>query len=159
MGIYFVLNIKEELGREWLPLIYKEKIRSQRTRAYDLQIDPRVHRVQILHTLLGIELKIGNKRIHCPDLATARYLQVFARFGSAKVAIPYDITKISILADELECSLQRILLILEEETKDGPLAIRGRLRGKLMKQLRDEISEIGAGDLMPEFRQSTKQRT
>ncbi|MEP6900767.1 MAG: hypothetical protein ABJA66_03395, partial [Actinomycetota bacterium] len=110
------------------------------------------------HTLLGIELKIGNKRFSCPDLSTARYLQVFARIGCQEVAIPYDITKISMLADELEIAWHKTLLFFEELTKSKIASAKGRMRSGLIKEIRMEIEEIGAGSLMPEFRQSTKQR-
>ena len=52
--------------------------------------------------MLGIELKVANRRLLCPDLATARYLSVFARLGCDVIAVPYDITQISRIADELE---------------------------------------------------------
>ncbi len=75
-------------------------------------------RVVIQHTLLGVELKLGRKRLLCPDLATARYLSVFARIGCQDVAVPYDITKISHLADELESSWYRMLLLADQEAKE-----------------------------------------
>ena len=152
-------EIREKLGDEWIPHLYREKVRSQRTRAYHLDIPENENRAAILHTLLGIELKIGNKRFACPDLSTARYLQVFARIGCQNVAIPYDITKISTLADELEISWHKTLLYLDEATNDKIASAKGRLRSGLIKELRREINEIGAGSLMPEFRQTTKQRT
>lgn len=151
-------EIREKLAGEWLPRIYEEKVRSQRTRAYHLDISPRENRAAIQHTLLGIELKVGNRRFSCPDLSTARYLQVFARIGCQEVAIPYDITKISTIADDLESSWQKILLLLESETKDKIPSAQGRMRSALIKHLREEIEQIGAGELMPEFRQTTKQR-
>lgn len=153
-----VSEIREKLGDEWLPLIYREKVRTQRTRAYHLDITKREHRAAILHTLLGIELKIGNKRFSCPDLSTARYLQVFARIGCQHVAIPYDITKISILADELEIAWHKTLLYLDERAEEKPASAKGRTRSGLIKEIRREISEIGAGALVPEFKQVTKQR-
>src|SRR6476620_8998127 len=104
-------EIREQLDGEWIPAIYRDKVRSQRTRSYHLNIAKTEHRADIQHTLLGIELKIGNKRFSCPDLSTARYLQVFARMGCQEVAIPYDITKISQLADELEISWHKTLLL------------------------------------------------
>src|SRR5688500_7274017 len=103
------LEIKEKLGGSWLPEIYEHKIRPLRTRSYSLELPERENSVEIQHTLLGVELKVGNKRFSCPDLSTARYLQVFARLGAGDVAVPYDITKISTLADELESSWHRIL--------------------------------------------------
>jgi hypothetical protein len=151
-------EIREQMGEEWIPAIYREKVRTQRTRAYHLDIARTEHRVAILHTLLGIELKIGNKRFSCPDLSTARYLQVFARIGCDDVAIPYDITKISTLADELEISWHKTLLFFEEMTKSKIASAKGRMRSTMIKEIRQEIESIGAGSLMPEFRQTTKQR-
>lgn len=156
MGV--AAEIKEMTGDEWLPEIYRAKVRTQRTRAHQIDVPQRENRAAILHTLLGIELKVGNKRFSCPDLSTARYLQVFARLGCREVAIPYDITKISSIADELESSWQKSLLLLGEEVKNKTPAARGRMRSALIKEIRQEIEEIGAGALMPEFRQTTKQR-
>lgn len=151
-------EIKEKLDSEWLPAIYSSKVRVQRTRAHQIDIPQHENRATILHTLLGIELKIGNKRFSCPDLSTARYLQIFARFGCREVAIPYDITKISSIADELESSWQKCLLLLGETVKNKTPAVKGRMRAALIKEIREEIDEIGAGALMPEFKQTTKQR-
>ena len=153
-----VSEIREKLADEWLPVIYKEKVRTQRTRAHHLEIPKRENRAVIQHTLLGIELKVGNKRFSCPDFSTARYLQIFARLGCQAIAVPYDITKISTLADELESSWQKSLLFLEEAAKDKIAPVRGRIRSGLIKEIREEIDEIGAGSLMPDFKQSTKQR-
>lgn len=151
-------EIKERLKENWLPRIYKDKIRSSRTRSFRLDAPKKENPVEIYHTLLGVELKVGNKRISCPDLSTARYLQVFARIGVEEIAVPYDITKISTLADELESAWQRTLLFFEEETKEKPAQAKGRLRSGLIKEIRSELTKIGAGEKMPEFRQSTKQR-
>lgn len=151
-------EIKENMGDEWLPKIYRSKVRVQRTRSHYLDVLQRENRATVWHTLLGIELKVGNKRFSCPDLSTARYLQIFARLGCQEVAIPYDITKISSIADELESSWQKSLLLLSETVKNKTPAVKGRMRAALIKEIREEIDEIGAGALMPEFKQSTKQR-
>lgn len=150
--------IKENLGENWLPAIYRDKVRTMRTRAFRLDVASRENKTEIQHTLLGVELKVGNKRLSCPDLSTARYLQVFARLGCAEIAVPYDITKISHRADELESAWQRTLLLFEEAAGDKTPQAKGKLRAGLIKEIRHEIGEIGAGALMPEFRQSTKQR-
>lgn len=152
-------EIRGNLGAEWIPDIYQNKVRTQRTRAHRLEITERENRAVIQHTLLGVELKVGNKRFSCPDLSTARYLQIFARLGCSNVAVPYDITKISTLADELESSWQRTLLVFEKMTADKTSPVRGRMRSSLIKEIRQELDKIGAGALMPEFKQSTKQRT
>ena len=154
-----VSKIKEKIGDNWLPTIYSEKVRTQRTRSYNLDIAPRENRAVIQHTLLGVELKVGNKRFSCPDLSTARYLQIFARFGCQEFAVPYDITKISTLADELESSWQTALLLSEQYSKAMTQSLKGRIRSSLLKTMRNEIAEIGAGAAMPEFNQKTKQRS
>ena len=151
-------EMQEKLGEEWLAVIYRDKVRTQRTRSYQMNVPPKENRAVIQHTLLGIELKVGNNRFSCPDLSTARYLQIFARIGCREVAVPYDITKISTLADELESSWHKIILLFEDAAKDKIASAKGRMRSALIKEIRQEIDEIGAGSLMPEFKQSTKQR-
>ncbi len=151
-------KIQEQLRETWLPRIYRERILKLRTRSYHFENDKPSERVVIQHTLLGVELKVGRRRLLCPDLATARYLSIFARVGCKAVAVPYDITKISHLADELESSWYRMLLLVEQETRSESTRTRGRLRGLLLAKIRAEIVEAGPGTRVPEFRQSTKQR-
>ena len=153
--------IRDTMGESWLPRIYRDRILKLRTRAYVFPsaAKPRgKHSTpEIQHTLLGIELKVGQKRMLCPDLATARYLAVFARAGCAAVAIPYDITRISHLADELESSWHRMLLLADSLAGDRGEAFATRVRRLLIGKVRDEISVAGAGAQIPEFKQSTKQ--
>lgn len=151
-------QIKKDLSEAWIPKIYKEKIRSQRTRSHKLDIESKEHFAITQHTLLGVELKVGNKRFSCPDLSTARYLQVFARLGCNEFAIPYDISKISTHADELDSSWHKMLLLIDKESNGKSAAVRGRLRAALIREVRQEIEDIGAGKLMPDFKKSTKQR-
>jgi hypothetical protein len=47
----------------------------------------------------------------------SRYLSVFARIGCRKVAVPYDISILPAIADELETCWHRMLLIIEKDTK------------------------------------------
>ena len=147
-----------EIDRGSVATIYAQKIRAMRTRSCTLEVPERENDVRILHTLLGIELKIGRRRFACPDLATARYMRVFARLGCREFAIPYDITRISTLADELETAWQRSLLMLETQSVGLTDPQQKRKRSSLLKSIRSEIAEIGPGDKMPEFNQSTKQR-
>ena len=151
-------KIQQQLGETWLPQIYRERILKLRTRSYRFETANASARIVIQHTLLGVELKIGRKRLLCPDLATARYLSVFARMGCKDVALPYDITKISQLADELESSWYRMLLLIEQEAKVESTRFRGRLRGLLLAKIRAEILEAGPGTRVPEFSQNTRQR-
>jgi hypothetical protein len=149
--------LKEAAGEKWIPAIYRDKIRVLRTRAYSLGVTARRNDPEILYTLLGIELKIGRRRLACPDLSTARYLLVFARMGVGEIAIPYDISKIAALADELESAWQHTLLLLEKQDHGKARIVQNRSRTGLIKLMRKELAEIGAGDAMPEFKQTTKQ--
>ena len=151
-------EIRKLLGEAWLARIYRERILKLRTRSYHFDIKGAPARILIQHTLLGVELKLGRKRLLCPDLATARYLSVFARVGCPDVALPYDITKISQLADELESSWYRMFLLVEQETRAESTRLSARLRGLLIAKIREEIKEAGPGTRVPEFRQTTKQR-
>ena len=150
-------KIQENLAESWLPRIYRERVLKLRTRSYHFENVPSTT-VAVQHTLLGVELKIGRHRLLCPDLATARYLSVFARAGCTDVAVPYDITKVSQLADELESSWFRMLLLVDDETRGTSTRTRSRLRGLLFANIQSEILLAGAGTQVPEFRQSTKQR-
>lgn len=151
-------NIEADLAGAWLPNIYRSVLKL-RTRAYSFPNIRRSSQTSIQHTLLGVELKIGQHRVLCPDLATARYLQTFARIECSEVAVPYDITKISRFADELESSWHRMLLLVDHSTKGRTDRFRARLRGLLFVNIRKEIIETGAGAKIPEFKKSTKQRT
>jgi hypothetical protein len=153
-----VSEIAGELGETWLPRVYRERVLTLRTRSHHLNVPEKTNVVEIQHTLLGVELKAGRQRMLCPDLATARYLSVFARAGCTDVAVPYDITQISTLADELESSWQRMLLLVEHAARERTSQFRSRLRALLVTEARREIREAGAGTLIPKFNQNTKQR-
>ena len=155
----YAAQVRTELKEAWLPQIYRERIRRIRTRSYRFEGLTNKKRVQIQHTLLGVELKTGARRLMCPDLATARYLLVFARAGCEQVAVPYDITKISQLADEIESSWHRMFLLADHLAAQKSDAFKARIKRRLVDKIRDEISEAGAGTSVPEFKHSTKQRT
>ena len=157
-AVQSVAEIKEALGELWMPRIYLEKILRLRTRSAHLSFPAKVKNVEVQHTLLGVELKAGRRRMLCPDLATARYLSVFARAGCADIAVPYDITQISRLADELESSWHRMVLLIEKAGEKRTPAFRSRLHALLLQDLRAEIREAGAGTPVPQFNQNTKQR-
>ena len=156
-----LLEIEKAMAESWLPEIYRDRILRLRTRSYIFP-SPAKHKtkpatLEIQHTLLGIELKVGQQRMLCPDLATARYLLVFARVGCEAVAIPYDITEISHLADELESSWHRMLLLADNAAEGRSEAFATRVRSLLVGKVRDEIARAGAGTRIPEFKQSTRQ--
>ena len=155
----YAAQVKVGLDDAWLPHIYRERIRSKRTRSYHFAGLKNITRVEIQHTLLGVELKIGRRRLLCPDLATARYLSIFARAGCADVAVPYDITRVSQVADELESSWHRMFLLADHYAAGESEALKTRIRRALVRTIRAEIYAAGAGTSMPEFKQSTRQRT
>ena len=155
----YAAQVKAELKEAWLPCIYRERIRRLRTRSYHFETLSDKPRVEIQHTLLGVELKVGRRRLLCPDLATARYLSVFARAGCEHVAVPYDITKISQLADELESSWHRMFLLADHYAAGQSGSFKNRVRRRLVQDIKAEIIEVGAGASVPEFNQSTRQRT
>lgn len=151
-------QVKAELRAAWLPLVYRDRVLKMRTRSYHFGALARKPAVEIQHTLLGVELKVGRRRFLCPDLATARYLSVFARAGCENVAVPYDITKTSQLADELESSWHRMLLLADRNASTESDRFKTRVHGLLIAKLRNEVEAAGPGASVPEFKQNTKQR-
>ena len=151
-------EIARQLGNQTVANIYRDKILTQRTRQYELRAPAKSSTVEVLHTLLGIELKIANRRLLCPDLATARYLSVFARLGCDVIAVPYDITQISRLADELESSFHRTMLLVEHFTVGRSERLRALVRRRLLDDARAAIAHLGAGTKFPKFNQKTSQR-
>lgn len=153
-----VARVRDELGEAWVPRLYRERILQTRTRSHKVLPAAKGAPVEVQHTLLGIELKVGRRRQSCPDLSTARYLAVFARAGCSEVAVPYDITRISHLADELESAWQRMLLLAAHHTEGRAPTFASRVRSMLAGEVRREVEEAGPGAAVPEFRQSTRQR-
>jgi hypothetical protein len=146
------------MGDQLISTIYRDHIRTIRTRSYTINAPAKRVGAEIMHTLLGIELKVGKKRMMCPDLSTARYLAVFARLGVNEIAIPYNITQISKLADDLESSWYKMLVIAEHLTSGRTERIRRRVLSDLIKDQCTEVTALGAGPAIPHFNQNTKQR-
>lgn len=153
-----VTEIERLLGAQSISEIYRQRVLSQRTRSYELRATAKAAGVEVLHTLLGIELKIGNRRLLCPDLATARYLAVFARLGCEAIAVPYDISQISRIADELESAWHRMGLFVDHLTAGRSERLRSLVRRRLLADLREQILKLGAGGKFPKFNQKTRQR-
>lgn len=151
-------EITRQLGDQSIAAIYRDRILSQRTRRYELRAPTKKSSVEVLHTLLGIELKIANRRLLCPDLATARYLCVFARLGCDVIAVPYDITQISRLADDLESSWHRTMLLVQHFTVGRSERLRATVLRRLLEEARTQIAQLGAGTRFPQFNQKTRQR-
>jgi hypothetical protein len=150
--------IRQEIGDDWIPDIYTESIRPLRTRSFEMEIAERENRPEIFETLLGMELKVGRRRFACPDMNTARLLKVFASLGCRKVAVPYDITVLGAMADRLEQGWSKTNQGIDKYSAGNSPQQRGRIRAALIRVIREEIKASGAGDLMPLFNRSTKQR-
>ena len=150
--------IRSQLVHAWIPDIYQKKIRTQRTRSVQIVVPAKRNLAEIQYTLLGIELKIGRRRFSCPDLATARYMRIFARIGVADFAIPYDITRISTVADDLETAWQKLLLVVRSSLEDLSEQGKTRTLNRVIRSIREEITEIGPGASMPAFDRETRRR-
>lgn len=152
-------QVAQALGNRALPALYERLALSQRTRRFELFSAPCLRRpvVQVQHTLLGIELKVGRRRLGCPDLATARYLAVFARLGVSAVAVPYDISQLPRIADELETAWQQFLLTAESRLRAYSPREKSWARNRLLDRARQSIEALGAGAARPSFVQTTRQ--
>ena len=151
-------EIERMLGEHAIAALYRASVRPLRTRRFQLNAPPQPVPVDVQHTLLGIELKIGKRRLQCPDVATARFLAVFARLGVAEVAVPYDITRMGALADALEAAWFRLTAAVEAATAGRSNRLRARVLALLCAEQRRLIAELGAGADVPQFNQNTKQR-
>jgi hypothetical protein len=151
-----VARIKAALDRQWIPRLYRDEILTGRTRRYEFPAQATQGRVEVTYTLLGIELQVGRHRVLVPDWSTARYLSVFARIGVKAVAVPYDITRVSSLADELESAWQRMMLLVEYHTQGRSARFTALVRSRLVQEVREAISTLGAGQQYPQFDTSTK---
>ena len=87
--------------------IYRQEVLSIKTRTIHLL--GRKSSARISNTLLGFEVKSSFKRIHCPDLVTARYLKLFTEIGCHSIKLPYDPTVTARLIPELESAVERLV--------------------------------------------------
>jgi len=128
----------EKLGRT-----YGEEVLSGPTRVVSLpgrKCEPR-----ILHTFLGFELQVAQKRMTCPDMSTARYLRLFAEIGMPSVRAPYDPSLTTGVLPQLEQSLKNIKDLLLEENLDRKQH-QSKLRNiyrKIRENLKMAEKEIG----------------
>ena len=103
-------SIEKEIER--IEAIYRHRILGQRVRQVALlgrKCQPRM-----MYTFLGYELKLGRKRLTCPDVSTARYLMIFAEIGLERVQIPYDPSQTARLLPELESCFAEIKALLPQ---------------------------------------------
>ncbi len=85
---------------------YKTRVLTQKTRT--IRLLGRKSPAKIIHTLLGYEVQASYKRIHCPDLVTARYLRLFSELGCHSIKLPYDPTLTAEIIPEFEGMLDAL---------------------------------------------------
>jgi hypothetical protein len=90
-------------GRANIVDTYAQQVIPHKTR--QIQLLGRKMQAEIIETLLGFEVKACYKRIHCPDMVTARYVKLFTELGCHNIRLPYDPTVTASLIPGLELSM------------------------------------------------------
>lgn len=109
--------------------LYRDEILPARTRRVHLlgrKCEP-----QIMETFLGYELRLGRKRVTCPDLTTARYLRVFGAIGLDSILIPYEPNRTAEIVPPLEDCFTEL-----KQTASEPRKLR-----RMFRQLRRYLVE------------------
>jgi hypothetical protein len=117
--------------------IYRQEVLSIKTRTIHLL--GRKGSARISNTLLGFEVKSSFKRIHCPDMVTARYLKLFMEIGCHSIKLPYDPTVTARLIPELESAAERLVSgtkALFPESRQLQLYVLRKLYRLIRSQLR-----------------------
>ena len=105
--ISFKEILRNAIGYTGLVDIYRQKVLTQNTRT--LRLLGKKSSAKIIHTLLGYEVQASYKRIHCPDMATARYLKLFSELGCHSIKLPYDPTLTAQVIPEFEAMVEAII--------------------------------------------------
>jgi hypothetical protein len=92
--------------------IYRQRVLTQNTRT--IRLLGRKSSAKIIHTLLGYEVQAAYKRIHCPDMVTARYLKLFSELGCHSIKLPYDPTLTAQLIPEFESMVDALVHRISE---------------------------------------------
>lgn len=93
---------------------------------------------QIMYTFLGFEVKAGRKRIHCPDIVTARYLKVFSELGCRSIRLPYDPTRTAQIVPQFEAMMDEIHRYITDHFSEEPSTKR-RVLQRVYALLRRQI--------------------
>jgi hypothetical protein len=102
-----LLRTLQSASHRPLVQIYREEVLPLKTRT--IHLVGRKGSARINNTLLGYEVKSSFKRIHCPDLVTARYLKLFTEIGCRSIKLPYDPTVTARLVPELESGVAHLI--------------------------------------------------
>jgi hypothetical protein len=117
--------------------IYRDKVLSGKTRT--IQLLGRKGPARVTNTLLGYEVQGGYKRVHCPDMVTARYLRLFMELGCRSIQLPYDPTVTAAIVPRLERAFDNIALSIREmfpQARQTQVYVMKKLSVYLRRQLR-----------------------
>jgi hypothetical protein len=104
--------LNDSIGYTGFVDFYRQRVLTQNTRT--LRLLGRKSSAKIINTLLGYEVQAAYKRIHCPDMVTARYLKLFTELGCHSIKLPYDPTLTEELIPEFESMMQSIIQKVSE---------------------------------------------
>ncbi len=99
-------------GSRSITEVYRQEVLPIKTRTIPLL--GKKSPATITNTLLGCEVQASYKRIHCPDMVTARYLKLFTELGCRRIRLPYDPTVTERLLPELDSAQKRVLGGIQE---------------------------------------------
>ncbi|HSR66912.1 MAG TPA: hypothetical protein VLU25_03130 [Acidobacteriota bacterium] len=122
--------------------IYCTQVLPLRTRSVPLL--GRKCRARIFFSFLGYEVKMGRKRVTCPDNVTARYLKIFAELGLKEVEIPYDPTRTAALLPVLERAYEEMNRLLDESELARPKRLAAARAA--YRRLRRRLADCGPED-------------
>jgi hypothetical protein len=123
-------------GSDSLVEIYRGQVLPIKTRSIHLL--GKKAPARIITTLLGYEVQASYKRIHCPDMVTARYLKLFMEIGCRTIRLPYDPTVTARLIPALEASLERIVKGVRDMFPRHP-AVRTYVLQRIFRILRARL--------------------
>ena len=135
-----ILQVSQSVGdlRGGLLEIYRSEVLTQKTRT--IRLLGVKSSTKIIQTLLGYEVQSMHKRIHCPDLVTARYLKLFSELGCHSIRLPYDPTVtarlVPIMESAVQSSLDTVAGIFPKDLKRRQYAIQ-----KVFAILRNELRD------------------
>ncbi|NWG13630.1 MAG: hypothetical protein HXY20_08860 [Acidobacteria bacterium] len=119
--------------------IYRTRVMPVKTRTIQLlghKSSPR-----IVNTLLGYEVQAAYKRVHCPDIVTARYLKLFTEIGCRSIRIPYDPTVTAGLLPAMEASVERVRSGVARLFPENR-AVRTYVLRRIYRCLRDQLRKL-----------------
>jgi hypothetical protein len=125
-----------EPGSRGVVEIYKREVLPIKTRT--LRLLGKKSLAVTNRTLLGFEVQASFKRIHCPDLVTARYLRLFTELGCSSIKLPYNPAVTERLIPELESAIHRLEEGVRERFPDDR-KMRLYVTRKLYQHIRNRL--------------------